>query len=69
MAIIPRTCNHCSKLVYHYGFCSCPTAQLEAIDVEREALNERLRMLDARERDVLSLKPEPPDPVGGSIKA
>lgn len=42
----------------HSKTCRCPDCRLKRIDTEREALNLRLKRLDALEREVLGLVPE-----------
>lgn len=58
MVHLPRTCGHCGRHLYHYAACECPDAQLVEIDRERRMLNDRLKRLDEREREVLGLVSE-----------
>lgn len=58
MATLPRRCPHCKTSIYHYGVCRCPDATIEWVDAERQAIAERLKHLDAIEREALGLVPE-----------
>lgn len=58
MVSLPITCSSCGRKRFHYGSCECPDGQLFEIDQERQMLRRRLETLDAKEREVLGLKPE-----------
>lgn len=56
MVQLPRTCDYCAAELMHYGSCNCPTATLDWVDTERKAIKERLKRLDAIEREALERK-------------
>lgn len=50
MVSLPRKCEHCHGLIYHYGHCVCFGGQLDQIKDERESLVVRSAQLDEIER-------------------
>jgi hypothetical protein len=58
MVHLPRECPHCHRRLHHYAGCTCVDGRLEAIDTERRAIQDRLKRLDALEREILGLVPE-----------